>query len=482
MAGFLEGIASYFDKKNAISDKLTQAKRSKYELEQQERLLTTQLQRATESEKPVIQEKLKGVKDAIAEADKNVLDTEGAVKEEEQQLWEETSDPANMRKMSLGTAADTMRNAANDSSAAISSIGDYFAQSAAANQNKQTLDPTGESVHLRNQAQLNQQAAGDMQKAAQQESQIANRDTKTEADKKAIAQGGVKATQIQQQLGAETGAAAGLEGMKAIENADYNYEEGRVDTARQRAVDRTKDAYDQRQWSEERQAEAGKSDYIASNENLQNIKAEALARGAGGGTNVTVTNKPESSTSADNTDSISRNGAKVDEESATETQPEETTSGEGAKVDEESVTESQPENTRPGESVTVDKHTPADTNAGFVPDTNKSVQENLDAKGTYGESRKAYYDNDNTAHQASEESVNDYSGYTKQKPFYYLDENGNKVWLGARDVVKQGDKYIVRGAVNGAQNVPAFKVNSRDVPSDGNLKNIIKSLVDCSRF
>jgi len=477
-------LSSYLDTQSDMQEAKKKAEESQRKLEQQKRAMQEELRRNSMGT-PQYNE----IVDKIHELDTSIDEQKKAVTESQDQLNELH---ANVFNKAADKTEAFVKPAVKDLPNVATGLANYFAVSG---RPKSSVDPTGESTHLRNQAQLNEQAAGDMQKASQAESQIANRDTKTEADKKAIAQGGVKATQIQQQLGAETGAAAGLAGMQAIENADYNYEEGRADTARQRAVERTKDVYDQRQQAEENRALAGQSDYIASNEDLQRLRARQLAMG--GNTVNVVHDKGNTSTTTDGqkTD-ITTDEQKTDttaEEQNTDTTAEEQntdTTTDEQKTD--TTTEEQETNNRPegigssagktfedprvagGKASTFDDKTmKQDANSGYVPDPEKSIVENLADKGTFGESPAAWLDKNGEPITLPDEVWKDMSGANGRNKYWYWDPFENsKVWT---------DKKIVSIPNTQLQNMYTFDTNGKKV-SDGNLKNIIKSLVDCSRF
>lgn len=471
-------LSSYLDTQSDMQEAKKKAEESQRKLEQQKRAMQEELRRS-----PMGTPQYNEIIDKIHELDASIDEQKKAVTESQDQLNELH---ANVFNKTADKAEAFVKPAAGDLPNVATGLANYFATSG---RPKNSVDPTGESTHLRNQAQLNEQAAGDMQKASQAESQIANRDTKTEADKKAIAQGGVKATQIQQQLGAETGAAAGLAGMQAIENADYNYEEGRADTARQRAVERTKDVYDQRQQAEENRALAGQSDYIASNEDLQRLRARQLAMG---GNTVNVTHDDSSAGTSANEQ---KTDTPVEQEVTTEEQKTDTP------VEQEATTEEQKTNNRPkatnkvtpttsnttgsgktfedprvagGKASTFDDKTmKQDANSGYVPDPEKSIVENLADKGTFGESPATWLDKNGEPITLPDEVWKDMSGADKRNKYWYWDPFENsKVWT---------DKKVVSIPNTQLQNMYTFDTNGKKV-SDGNLKNIIKSLVDCSRF
>ena len=476
-------LSSYLDTQSDMQEAKKKAEESQRKLEQQKRAMQEELRRS-----PMGTPQYNEIVDKIHELDASIDEQKKAVTESQDQLNELH---ANVFNKAADKAEAFVKPAAGDLPNVVTGLANYFATSG---RPKNSVDPTGESTHLRNQAQLNEQAAGDMQKASQAESQIANRDTKTEADKKAIAQGGVKATQIQQQLGAETGAAAGLAGMQAIENADYNYEEGRADTARQHAVERTKDVYDQRQQAEENRALAGQSDYIASNEGLQRLRARQLAMG---GNTVNVTHDDDSAGTSANeqkadttaeqeatTEEQKTNGQKTTDEyeydfnydkQKTDNRPKATSK----------VTPTTPDTTGSGKtfedprvaggkaSTFDDKTMKQDANSGYVPDPEKSIVENLAAKGTFGESPAAWLDKNGEPITLPDEVWKDMSGADKRNKYWYWDPFENsKVWT---------DKKVVSIPNTQLQNMYTFDTNGKRV-SDGNLKNIIKSLVDCSRF
>lgn len=92
------------------------------------------------------------------------------------------------------------------------------------------------SKYLENQAAQHDQQAAQMDKTAQQEAGIANRNYRVEADKDAVSQAATKNAQAVQNLGASAGGGAAALN-RTVQDADYNAHRTRQDDTRRTAQD-----------------------------------------------------------------------------------------------------------------------------------------------------------------------------------------------------------------------------------------------------
>ena len=139
------------------------------------------------------------------------------------------------------------------------------------------VDPSSAQVHLRNQAEMHDKQAGNEQKNAQQNFQIANRNYRVEAEKNAASQAAAENAQKVNNLGnASAGAAALQRGVKA---ADYNTHMQRQDQQRAEGVKNQREMWGSKQTAEEERANADKDAHDYAENQAYNNMSNYLSMG-----------------------------------------------------------------------------------------------------------------------------------------------------------------------------------------------------------
>ena len=139
------------------------------------------------------------------------------------------------------------------------------------------VDPSGTSATLRAQADTAVKQAALMDARRQAADRIWNKDLKAEADKKAAA--GAAAENAQRI--ASTAAGESTVGQRGVKAADYNYEEGRADTARKEGTELSKDANQYQNAAYQRTMDAQKADYDYNENRKINNRIYQLTGGIG---------------------------------------------------------------------------------------------------------------------------------------------------------------------------------------------------------
>ena len=133
------------------------------------------------------------------------------------------------------------------------------------------------SIHLRRQSEIHDKQAGDEQKNAQQNFQVANRNYKVEAEKNAASQAAAENAQKVSNMGNASAGAAALE--RTVEKADYNTHMQRQDQQRSEGVKNQREMWGARQTAEEERANADKGDHDYLQAQLYNNAASSLSMG-----------------------------------------------------------------------------------------------------------------------------------------------------------------------------------------------------------
>lgn len=154
----------------------------------------------------------------------------------------------------------------------LDSIGNLFGGS---------LDPTGGSSALREQADLASRQAANERVNEQRERQIANRDYRVEAGKNAAAEAAIKNAQQIQNMGAATGNAAAALARK-VGTPDFNTHMSRQDRSRALANQYQREGSRLDQEAVRRRSNADMYDYVYNDMRNRNNKAAALAAGSTG--------------------------------------------------------------------------------------------------------------------------------------------------------------------------------------------------------
>ena len=154
----------------------------------------------------------------------------------------------------------------------LDSIGNLFGGS---------LDPTGGSSALREQADLASRQAANERVNEQRERQIANRDYRVEAGKNAAAEAAIKNAQQIQNMGAATGNAAAALARK-VGTPDFNTHMSRQDRSRALANQYQREGSRLDQEAVRRRSNADMYDYAYNDMRNRNNKAAALAAGSTG--------------------------------------------------------------------------------------------------------------------------------------------------------------------------------------------------------
>ena len=155
-------------------------------------------------------------------------------------------------------------------------------------------DPMGRSAHLNRQAEMHEMEAGDHQRAMQANTQIANRNYRSEAERDAASKAAAENAQKVANLGNASSGAAALE--RGVEAADYNTYMQRSDEQRQRGVENMEKMHDDRQIAEQERAGADVYDYTARDMNDYNARSNFLSLGGPQSDKAPVTPKPKDKT------------------------------------------------------------------------------------------------------------------------------------------------------------------------------------------
>ena len=139
------------------------------------------------------------------------------------------------------------------------------------------VDPMGRSAHLQRQAELHDIEAADHQRAMQRNTQIANQNYRTEAEKNAASAAAAENAQLVRNLGNAGAGAAALE--RGVTSADYNTMMQRQDAQRREGVENMEKMYDDRQISEQERSGADVYDYTARDMADYNARSNFLSLG-----------------------------------------------------------------------------------------------------------------------------------------------------------------------------------------------------------
>lgn len=134
--------------------------------------------------------------------------------------------------------------------------------------------------HLQRQAEMHDKQAGDEQKNAQQNFQVANRNYRGEAEKNAVSQAASENAQKIANLGNAAAGAAALE--RGVKSADYNTHMQRQDQQRAEGVKNQREMWGSKQTAEEERANADKEQHDYLDTQLYNNMSDALSAGGGG--------------------------------------------------------------------------------------------------------------------------------------------------------------------------------------------------------
>ena len=124
---------------------------------------------------------------------------------------------------------------------------------------------------------MHDKQAGDEQKNAQQNFQVANRNYRVEAEKNAASQAAAENAQKVNNMGNASAGAAALE--RTVEKADYNTHMQRKDQQRSEGVKNQREMWGARQTAEEERADADKGDHDYLQAQLYNNAASSLSMG-----------------------------------------------------------------------------------------------------------------------------------------------------------------------------------------------------------
>lgn len=140
-------------------------------------------------------------------------------------------------------------------------------------------DPSGADTHLENQAQMHEKQAGDLQAAAQRDSQISNQNWRDEAGKTAVAEGQIQSAQTIAKRGLVEAGAAAL----ARTSGDYRPAEymNRSDQRFDASVKNQNAMYGAKQTAERERASADATRNNWRENELYNRQADDLSRGRG---------------------------------------------------------------------------------------------------------------------------------------------------------------------------------------------------------
>ena len=138
------------------------------------------------------------------------------------------------------------------------------------------------SAYLEEQAAQHQTEAAEYQRAQQANMQIANRDTRQEAERTAASEGAFKAQQAAAHLSADAGSgAAALAAAKAATDVtpDYARYEQRSDERRDTALDNAQSRYTSQQFGIQERKAAASEDYQTQQEDRYNNQVQSLSAG-----------------------------------------------------------------------------------------------------------------------------------------------------------------------------------------------------------
>lgn len=169
--------------------------------------------------------------------------------------------------------------------------------------------------HLQRQAEMHDKQAGDEQKNAQQNFQVANRNYRGEAEKNAVSQAASENAQKLANLGNAAAGAAALE--RGVKSADYNTHMQRQDQQRAEGVKNQREMWGSKQTAEEERANADKEQHDYLDKQLYNNMSDALSAGGGSGSysnsNTTTDNNEETTTTTETTTTENTEEAPEDE-------------------------------------------------------------------------------------------------------------------------------------------------------------------------
>ena len=163
-------------------------------------------------------------------------------------------------------------NVSSNSSVATNSLVNYLASKTPGGTSQEP-----NSIHLRRQSEMHDKQAGDEQKNAQQNFQVANRNYRVEAEKNAASQAAAENAQKVNNMGNTSAGAAALE--RIVEKADYNTHMQRKDQQRSEGVKNQREMWGARQTAEEERANADKGDHDYLQAQLYNNAASSLSMG-----------------------------------------------------------------------------------------------------------------------------------------------------------------------------------------------------------
>lgn len=162
-------------------------------------------------------------------------------------------------------------NVSSNSSVATNSLVNYLASKTPGGTSQEP-----NSIHLRRQSEMHDKQAGDEQKNAQQNFQVANRNYRVEAEKNTGGAAAENALKVSNMGNASAGAAA-LE--RTVAKADYNTHMQRKDQQRSEGVKNQREMWGARQTAEEERANADKGDHDYLQAQLYNNAASSLSMG-----------------------------------------------------------------------------------------------------------------------------------------------------------------------------------------------------------
>lgn len=164
------------------------------------------------------------------------------------------------------------KNVSSNSSVATNSLVNYLASKTPGGTSQEP-----NSVHLRRQSEMHDKQAGDEQKNAQQNFQVANRNYRVEAEKNAASQAAAENALKVSNMGNVSAGAAALE--RTVKKADYNTHMQRQDQQRSEGVKNQREMWGARQTAEEERANADKGDHDYLQAQLYNNAASSLSMG-----------------------------------------------------------------------------------------------------------------------------------------------------------------------------------------------------------
>lgn len=181
---------------------------------------------------------------------------------------EQENDSNNEQENDNNTARE---NVNSSSSIATNSLVNYLASKTPGGTSQEP-----NSIHLRRQSEIHDKQAGDEQKNAQQNFQVANRNYKVEAEKNTGGAAAENALKVSNMGNVSAGAAA-LE--RTVKKADYNTHMQRQDQQRSEGVKNQREMWGARQTAEEERANADKGDHDYLQAQLYNNAASSLSMG-----------------------------------------------------------------------------------------------------------------------------------------------------------------------------------------------------------